>query len=84
MNIENNHLGHIFVSTLFREKLMHLPFDFILTELWHLLDLSAVVGHGAVLAALLLVWDYKEKKKKNRKITFYQILLTLINWSLSI
>ena len=25
-----------------------------LTELWHLLDVSAVAGHGAVLAALLL------------------------------
>ena len=27
--IENSHLSHIFLSTLFRERLMHLPFDFI-------------------------------------------------------
>ena len=33
---------------------MHTPFDFILTELWHLLDISAVAGHGAALAALIL------------------------------
>ena len=32
---------------------MHLPLISFLTELWHLLDLSAVVGHGVVLAALL-------------------------------
>ena len=30
---------------------------FILTELWHLVDVSAVAGHGAVLASLLfIVW----------------------------
>ena len=27
---------------------MHLPFDLILTKLWHLLDVSAMTGHGAV------------------------------------
>ena len=27
----------------------------ILTELWHLLDVGAVAGHGAVLAAFLLL-----------------------------
>ena len=32
---------------------MHFPFDFIF-ELWHMFSVSAVVGHGAVLAALLL------------------------------
>ena len=52
LNIENSHLSHIFMSTLFRERLMQLPL--ILTELWHLLDVSAVAGHGALLAALLL------------------------------
>ena len=29
LNIENSHFSHIFLSTLFRERLMHLPFDFI-------------------------------------------------------
>ena len=53
LNIENSHLSHIFMSALFRERLMHLPRISFLTELWHLLDVSAVVGHGAVLAALL-------------------------------
>ena len=33
---------------------MHLPFDSIFTELWHLLDVSPVAGQRAVLAALLL------------------------------
>ena len=33
---------------------MHLPMISFLTELWHLLDVNAVVGHGAVFAALLL------------------------------
>ena len=51
MNIDNIHLGHIFMSTLFRERLIHLPCDFILT-FW--LNVCAVAGHGAVLAALLL------------------------------
>ena len=56
MNIENSHLSHIFMSTLFRERLiMHLPLISFLTELWHLLDASAVVGHDAVLAALLFL-----------------------------
>ena len=32
---------------------MHFPLISILTELWHLLDVSAVAGHGAVLVALL-------------------------------
>ena len=41
LNIENSHLSYIFMSTLFRQ------FHF-LTELWHLLNVSAVVGHGAV------------------------------------
>ena len=58
MNIENSHLSHIFMSTLFRERLMHLPLISFLTELWHLLDVSAVAGHGEVLAALLLfIWE---------------------------
>ena len=54
MNTENSHLSHIFMSNLFRERLMHLPFISFLTELWHLLDISSQEGHGAVLAALLL------------------------------
>ena len=29
LEIENRHLSHIFMSTLFGERLMHLPFDFI-------------------------------------------------------
>ena len=53
MNIENSHLSHIVISILCKERLMHLPFDFIF-ELWDLLDVNAVAGHGAVLAALLL------------------------------
>ena len=53
MNIENSYLSHIFISTLFKERLMHLPLISFLTELWHLLDVSAVAGHGAVLAVLL-------------------------------
>ena len=32
---------------------MHLPLISFLTELWHLLDVSAVAGHGAVLTELL-------------------------------
>ena len=54
MNIENSCLSHVFMSTLFRERLMHLPLISFLTELWHLFDVSAVAGHGAMLAALLL------------------------------
>ena len=53
LNIEKIHLSHISVATLFRERLMHLPLISFLTELCHLLDISAVAGHGAVLAALL-------------------------------
>ena len=53
MNIESSHLNHTFMSTLFRERLMHLPLISFLTEFRHLLDVSAVAGHGAVLAALL-------------------------------
>ena len=37
---------------------MHLSFDFILTEVCHLLDVSAMVGHGAVLAVLLFYIIY--------------------------
>ena len=55
MNIENSHLCHIFLSTLFRERLMHLRLISFLTELWHLFDVSAVAGHGATLTALLLL-----------------------------
>ena len=29
LNIKDSHLSHLFMSTLFRERLMHLPFDFI-------------------------------------------------------
>ena len=29
LKIENNHISHIVMSTLFRERLLHLPFDFI-------------------------------------------------------
>ena len=54
MNIENSHLSHIFMLSLFRERLMHLPLISFLTELWHLLDVSAVAGHVAVLAAGIL------------------------------
>ena len=32
--------------------------DFILTELWHLLDVSAVAGHGAELVALLFFYCF--------------------------
>ena len=53
MNIKSSHLSHIFMSTLFRERLMHIPLISFLTELWHLLDVSAVAGYGAVLAVLL-------------------------------
>ena len=55
LNIENSHLSHIFMSTLFRERLMHLSLISFLIELWHLLDVSAVVGHSGVLVALLFV-----------------------------
>ena len=34
---------------------MHLPLISSLTELWPLLDVSAVAGHGAVPAALLFL-----------------------------
>ena len=61
LNIENSHLSHIFMSTLFRERLMHLPFDFIFSQIWHFLDVSAVARHGAVRAALLFsVYIYIE------------------------
>ena len=33
--------------------------DQFLTELWHLLDVSTVSGHGAALAALLLTITIK-------------------------
>ena len=36
------------MSALFRERLMHLPLISFLTEIWHLLDVSAVAEHGAV------------------------------------
>ena len=36
---------------------MHIPLISFLTELWHFLDVSALEGHGAVLAALLLLLD---------------------------
>ena len=39
---------------------MHVPLISFLTELWLLLDVSAVAGHGAVLAGLLFT---REKKK---------------------
>ena len=29
LNIENSHLSYIFMSTQFRERLIHFPFDFI-------------------------------------------------------
>ena len=54
LNVENNHLSHIFMSALFRERLMHLPLISFLTEIWHLLDVSAVAEHGAVLTVLLI------------------------------
>ena len=34
---------------------LHLEQMLFLTELWHLLDVSAVAGHGTVFAALLFV-----------------------------
>ena len=34
---------------------MHLPLILFLTELWHLLDVSAVAGHGVVLACFYCV-----------------------------
>ena len=37
---------------------MHLPLISFLTELWHLLDVRAVAGHGAVLAALLFYLSF--------------------------
>ena len=45
----------MFMSTLFRERLMHLPLISFLTELWHLLDVSAVAEHGVVLEAILFI-----------------------------
>ena len=42
---------------------MHLPLISFLTELWHLLDVSAVAGHGAVLAKLLFVFYDKYGKE---------------------
>ena len=54
LNIENSQLSHIFMSALFRERLMHRPLVSFLTVLWHLLDVSAVAGHGTVLAALFI------------------------------
>ena len=45
LNIENSHLCHIFMSTLFRERLMHLSFDFIFDRvIVYLLDVSARWG----------------------------------------
>ena len=46
------------MSSLFRERLMHLPLISFLTELWHLLDVRAMAAHGAVLAALLSAMCY--------------------------
>ena len=40
LNIENSYLSHIFMSALFRERLMHLPKISFLTELWHMLDVK--------------------------------------------
>ena len=40
---------------------MHLPFDFIFDRAMALAWLSAVVGHGAMLAALLLLAVDKSK-----------------------
>ena len=37
---------------------MHLPLILFLKELRHLLNVSALVGHGAVLASLLLMIKY--------------------------
>ena len=58
---------------------MHLLFDFIfdrvmapfslilfLTELWHLFDVNAVAGHGAVLAAFLFTVVDVSKFKDRR------------------
>ena len=49
LNIETSYLSHIFMSTLFRERLMHVSL------ISFLLDVSAVAGHGTVLAALLFI-----------------------------
>ena len=56
MNFKNSHLSHIFMYTYVRERLMHLPLISFLTVM--MLDISAVAGHGAVLAALLLLDAY--------------------------
>ena len=44
LNIENSHLSYIFMSTLFRERLMHLPFDSIFDRDMALFDVRAVRG----------------------------------------
>ena len=42
------------VSEIFLKPFKNVKQQDFLTELWHLLDVSAVVGHGGVLAVLLL------------------------------
>ena len=42
---------------------MHLPLISFSTELWHLFDVSAVTGHGAVLAALLFYFVFLTKSR---------------------
>ena len=48
---------------------------FILTELWHLLDVSAVLGHGAVLAALLFLNKFWYQQDWQRILSFYMNML---------
>ena len=74
---------------------MQLPFDFILTMLWHLLNISAVAGHGAVPAALFFLNFFREnvaddshklsslisRKNDNKKISVAAILNDALWWS---
>ena len=43
---------------------MHLPLISFLTELWHLLDVSAVAGLGAVLPALFLTYQIQSSTEE--------------------
>ena len=52
------------MSPLFRERLLLLPLISFVTELWHLLDVYVVAGHGAVLAALFKLQTVKKMKYK--------------------
>ena len=48
-----------------------------LTELWHLLDVSAVAGHGVVLAALLFAILYEGDKFCDVLLAFLRSIVLL-------